>query len=87
MEKTKDIKRFEELLDELESIVEGLEADELDLEEAVKAFERGVEISKACHKRLDEAERKVRLLRQQASGEVTEAPFDDDEVAENGEVG
>ena len=59
--------------------VDGLEADELDLEEAVKAFERGVEITKACHQRLDEAERKVRQLRQHASGEVTEEPFSDEE--------
>jgi exodeoxyribonuclease VII small subunit len=69
------VKRFEELLRELEAIVGSLENDELELEDALRAFERGMELSKECHKRLDEAERKVELLQKRSDGEIEAVPF------------
>lgn len=53
---------FEDALDELEQIVKKLEAGELSLEDSLGAFEKGVELAKLCHERLDEAEKKVELL-------------------------
>jgi exodeoxyribonuclease VII small subunit len=67
---------FEEALSELESLVEALEAGDQTLEESLKSFERGVELTRTCQKALDEAEQKVRLL----SGETEQAelePFKD----------
>lgn len=57
-----DVARFETALNELEQIVGKLERGELKLEESLKLFERGVELTKQCRKSLDGAELKVRQL-------------------------
>lgn len=54
--------KFEENLKRLEEIVEGLEEGGMSLDESLTAFERGVKLSKACHKELDQAQKKVELL-------------------------
>jgi exodeoxyribonuclease VII small subunit len=77
--KKPETKKFEELIEELEKVVSALEGGDLPLEDAMETFRRGVEISKECHKRLDEAERKVKLLRRQACGELVEEPFSEEE--------
>lgn len=48
-------KSFEELINELEEIVKNLESNKLSLEESVKEYQKGIEISLECKKRLDEA--------------------------------
>ena len=53
---------FEKKLDRLEEIVAKMESGELSLEKSLEGFEEGVRISKECHKQLDEAEQKVRVL-------------------------
>lgn len=68
-------RKFEELLAELETLVSSMENAEPDLEASLKAYERGVELSRECHKRLEEAERKILLLRKGADGKVSTEPF------------
>lgn len=68
-------RRFEELLAELEALVSGMENAEPDLEASLKAYERGMELSKECHKRLEEAERRILLLRKGPDGKVSTEPF------------
>lgn len=63
---------FEQAITELEEIVGKLEKGELSLDESTDYFQRGVELSKFCSKRLDEAERKITLLIENQSGELTE---------------
>jgi len=53
---------FEESLAELEALVETLEKGELSLEESLKSFERGVELTRNCQEALKTAEQKVRIL-------------------------
>lgn len=55
-------KTFEESMDELETIVSALEKGDCPLDEAVKLFEKGVKLSKDCHKTLNEAEQKIKIL-------------------------
>jgi exodeoxyribonuclease VII small subunit len=59
---------FEEQLRELETIVETLERGDLPLEENVRLFERGVALSNACKRQLAEAESRVQVLIDPASG-------------------
>ena len=61
---------FEESLAELESLVETLEKGELSLEDSLKLFERGIELTRHCQKALKSAEQKVRIL--SAQGEETD---------------
>ena len=51
-----DKKNFEELLKELENVVKALENKEISLDEAVKKYQKGLELSKECYKLLSEAE-------------------------------
>lgn len=53
---------FEEALTELETLVETLEQGELSLEESLKSFERGVELTRTCQQALKEAEQKIQML-------------------------
>ena len=66
------IKDFESAIAELEAIVKRLEDGDLPLEESLALFERGVQLSRFCHSKLEEAERRVELLTER--GEVTPAP-------------
>lgn len=47
--------KFEELLKELESIIEELESGNLSLEESIKKYQKGIELSNECKKMLEEA--------------------------------
>ena len=53
---------FESLLKELESIVEKLEEENINLEDSVKSFEEGVNLVKQCQKHLQDAELKIKKL-------------------------
>ncbi|MBR2638991.1 MAG: exodeoxyribonuclease VII small subunit [Oscillospiraceae bacterium] len=54
----KDIK-FEEALEKLAEINQKLESDEISLEESVNLFKEGLELSKLCQKKLDEAKLEI----------------------------
>ena len=66
------IKDFEAAIAELESIVKKLEDGDLALEQSLQLYERGVELSRFCHKRLEEAERRIEILNER--GEIKPAP-------------
>ena len=69
---------FEQALGELETVVERLEHGELPLEEALKQFERGVELARSCQAALNQAEQKVEILLQRTPDAEPEA-FEPDE--------
>ena len=50
---------FEEALKELESIVKQLENDEASLEDSIKLYEKGMELSKFCTEMLENAELRI----------------------------
>ncbi len=54
--------RFDELLEQLRSVVSKLETGDLSLEESLKAYEDGVTMAKRGHSLLDSAEKKVEVL-------------------------
>ena len=72
---------FEAALEELEALVtrimdnEEVITAELPLEEALKQFERGIQLTRDCQKALREAEQKVDLLMEKA-GDADAAPFE-----------
>jgi exodeoxyribonuclease VII small subunit len=59
---------FERSLSELESLVERLERGDLPLDEALKTFERGVELTRHCQASLKSAQQKVEILLKRGSG-------------------
>ena len=53
---------FEESLNELDTIVQSLEQGELNLEESMALFERGLNLSQLSQVKLQSAEQKVKIL-------------------------
>ena len=66
------IKDFEAAISELETIVKKLEEGELPLEQSLELYERGMKLSRFCHSRLEEAERRIEVLNER--GELKPAP-------------
>jgi exodeoxyribonuclease VII small subunit len=66
------IKDFEAAIAELESIVKKLEEGDLPLEQSLALYERGVQLSRFCHSRLEAAERRIEILNER--GELKPAP-------------
>ena len=64
---------FKEASVELEQIVRSLEAGDLELEEALKRYQRGVELLASLRERLADAEQKVQVLVSQ-TGDDTSVP-------------
>jgi len=79
------IKDFEAAIAELEAIVKKLEEGDLPLETSLQLYERGVQLSRFCHARLEEAERRVEVLNER--GEIKPAPAaltEDDDARSKG---
>jgi len=68
-------KKFEDMMKDLEQIARDLESGELNLDESVKKFEEGMEISKSCSKILEDAEKKISILIKDSNGNITEENF------------
>lgn len=65
---------FERSLAELEQLVQRLEGGELALDEALKTFERGIELTRHCQTALKAAQQKVEILLKR-SGHIEVEPF------------
>ena len=66
---------FEDALAKLEGIVKKLEKPDLPLDESIKLFEEGMNLSKVCSERLDQAQQRVELLQKDAAGALKAVPF------------
>ncbi len=62
MTDVKDEFEFESALTELEQLVNHMESGELNLEDSLKAFEQGVNLTRQCQQALAAAEQRVQLL-------------------------
>lgn len=69
-------KSFEEAMSELEQIVAKLEKGDVSLEESITNFQHGIELSKYCASKLDDAEKKISILIQDEDGKLIEKDFD-----------
>lgn len=72
-----NIKDFESALSELESLVKTLEDGNLSLEQSLELFERGIQLSRYCHTRLEQAERRIEILSEQGDAEPAPASLID----------
>jgi len=63
MPKKSDV-NFAKAFEELEGITSWFEREEVDLDEGLKKFERGLELAKLCKDKLSEVENKVESIKQ-----------------------
>ena len=68
---------FEKAFQQLEEIVKRLESEELPLDESLRLFEEGIGLSRLCHKRLEEVEKKIELILADAKGQPRTEPFEE----------
>ena len=61
-EKSKENAGFEQALSELETLIEQLESGKLSLDQSLKQFKRGVELTRHCQGILDQAQQVVEQL-------------------------
>ena len=71
---------FEKAFQNLEKIVQRLEGEEMPLDESLQLFEEGIRLSRFCHQRLEEVEKKIELILADAKGQPVTEPFEDDET-------
>lgn len=76
MAKAKKTINFETTLDQLEQLVEDMENGDLSLEESLKAFEKGINLTRDCQMALNQAEQKVQMLIEQ-NNQLSTADFHD----------
>jgi len=70
---------FEAALNELEKIVEKMDSGEQSLEEALAAFQRGIELARTCQQGLKEAEQRVdKLLVQNGEARIVSGTDEQD---------
>jgi exodeoxyribonuclease VII small subunit len=76
--KKKDL-GFEESLKKLEEIASKMGEENLSLEESLKMFQEGMELSTFCNKKLDEAEKKISIVLKNSEGKLMESNFSTEE--------
>jgi len=74
--------KFEEALKKLEKIVEDLEKGDFSLDEALKKYQEGLELSRLCSQRLESAKKKIDLLVKNKKGEFELKPLDESKIEE-----
>jgi exodeoxyribonuclease VII small subunit len=70
------VPKFEEAMEQLETIVRTLEAGDVPLEESLAAFERGVGLVRLLQARLDAVEAKIEELTRTEKGDIALKPFE-----------
>ena len=73
---------FETAIDELETIVNQLESGDLELEQSLKLFERGIELTRLSQTKLQEAEQKVQILMEK-QGQLELHPYNQSKTDES----
>lgn len=73
---------YEQALARLEQIIRAMESDKIPLEESLRMYEEGVAIVRRLSAELDEAERKIKILQQNAQGEIVAVDFITDDAQE-----
>ena len=79
---TEEIK-FEKALERLEKIVAELEEGNIPLDEALKKYEEGIKLSRACNEKLNQAEKKIQVLSKSLDGSSKREDFECDEKEKN----
>lgn len=66
---------FEQAMDRLEKITAELSREGITLEESLTLYEEGVALARMCNSRLEDTERKIKMLQISADGEIEEKDF------------
>ena len=68
---------FEEAMKRLDKINEALASDGVKLEDALALYDEGVALVRICSSKLEDAERKIKMLKMDTTGEIFETSFEE----------
>ena len=66
---------FEEAMKRLDEITEELSREGVSLDRSLALYEEGVKLARVCNEKLEDTERKIKMLQISQSGEVYEKDF------------
>ena len=66
---------FEEKMKSLEGITTELSKENINLDDALKLYEQGIKLVRECNEKLTAAERKIKILRTDSNGVISEEDF------------
>ena len=72
---------FEEAMKRLDAITEELSREGVNLDQALALYEEGIKLARVCNAKLEDTERKIKMLATSADGELVEsdiAPMDNE---------
>lgn len=69
---------FEKALARLETLIQGMDSDQVPLDDLIKNYEEGISLYEICEKRLDEAQGRIDLIRKKRDGTVALQAMGDD---------
>lgn len=73
--------QFEKALEDLEKIVEAMECGELTLDQALKKYEEGVSLVRACQAKLAETGKKIEVLTKSLDGPLKKEAFEGEKAS------
>lgn len=79
MTSKKKYRDFESAVERLEEITDQLEAGETSLEDSIKLYTEGLEIAQFCEKKLTEAQKKIKIIREK-NDLPSEEEFDEEKA-------
>lgn len=68
---------FEQRLDQIKGIIDGIESGQMPLEESVRQFENGMRSLNQLEKELEEMKRRITVLQEGTDGAWTETPLEE----------
>jgi exodeoxyribonuclease VII small subunit len=74
--------KFEDALKKLEKIIEEMEQGDLSLDEALKKYQEGLELSRVCSQRLENAKKKIDVLTKNKKGDFELKPLSEGTLEE-----
>ena len=74
---------FEDALKHLEKITEDLEREDISLDISLRRYEEGMKLISVCHKKLEEAKKKVDLLVKKEGGKFQLKNFNESSIDED----
>ena len=66
---------FEEAMKHLDQITEELSREGVSLDKALSLYEEGVKLARVCNAKLEDTERKIKMLQFSSDGEISEKDF------------
>ena len=74
--------KLEDALRRLDEVLKELDKDSSDLDRSLKLYEEGVSLVRICNERLSAADRKIKMLKMSADGEISEVDFEGNATGE-----